>query len=104
MSKIKQSKMTKLARGSRCYLHLDQNCQSGGETTVFAHLGISAMGMKNRVGGIDFGCPACFNCHNLVDGRTQADPPLEREWMELCHLRGTISYMRLMAKEGIIKV
>jgi len=99
------SKMTELVRGKPCYLHLDQNCLSGGqnETTVFAHLPISAMGMKNRVGDVDFGCPACFNCHNLVDGRTQADPPLEREWMELSHLRGTVSYMRLMAKEGVLK-
>lgn len=99
------SKITKSAKGKPCYLHLDENCQSGGqnETTVFAHLNISAMGMKDRVGNMDFGCPACFNCHNQVDGRTQANPPLEREWMELKHLRGAVSYMRLMAKEGVIQ-
>jgi len=105
VGRIKQSKMTKLAKGSRCYLHLDENCQSGGEneTTVFAHLGISAMGMKNRAGGIDFGCPACFNCHNLADGRTQADPPIPPEWIEVKHLRGTFAYISLMAIEGIIE-
>jgi len=98
--------MTQQARGKPCYLKLDSDCQTGGqnETTVFAHLGISAMGMKDIVRGVDFGCPACFNCHNLIDGRTQSDPQLEKEWMELCHLRGTISYLRLMAKEEIIKV
>jgi hypothetical protein len=61
------------------------------------------MGMKNRVGNVDFGCPACFNCHNLVDGRTHADPPLDPEWMKTKHKGGTIAYMRLMAKEGILK-
>jgi hypothetical protein len=103
VGRIKQSKMTKLAKGSRCYLHLDENCQSGGETTVFAHLGGAGMGMKNRAGGIDFGCPACFNCHSRADFRVQSDPPLDREWVELKHLRGTIAYMSLMAKEGIIE-
>jgi hypothetical protein len=99
------SKITKAARGKPCYLKLDSNCQTGGnnETTVFAHLPGAGLALKNRVGGIDFGCPACFNCHNLVDGRTQADPPLERGWMKDVHREGTIDYMRLMAKEGILK-
>ena len=91
-------KMTEFARGRPCEIRLD-GCQSGGEneTTVFAHLNGAGMGQKNRVGGFDWGCPACFNCHNILDGRIITN--YEKEWLELLHLRATIRFQQKLAKE-----
>jgi hypothetical protein len=99
------SKITKSVQGKPCYLHLD-GCQSGGEneTTVFAHLNGAGMGMKNRhkESGMEWGAPACFNCHNLVDRRTQASPPIEPEWLELCLYRATFRYQICLVEEELI--
>ena len=91
------SKMTELARDRQCEMRLD-GCLPGTDTTVFAHLNKdSGMGQKNRVGGFDWGCPACFNCHNILDGRVVHD--YEKEWLELLHLRATIRFQQKLAKE-----
>ncbi len=91
------SKMTEFARGRQCEMRLD-GCLPGTDTTVFAHLNKdSGMGQKNRVGGFDWGCPSCFNCHNILDGRIITN--YEKEWLELLHLRATIRFQQKLAKE-----
>jgi len=92
-------KMTELAKGRPCEIRLD-GCQSGGEnkTTVFAHLNKdSGMGQKNRVGGFDWGCPACFNCHNILDGRILTN--YDKDWLDTLHKDGTIRFQQKLAKE-----
>ena len=91
--------MTEFAKGRPCEMRLD-GCLSGGEneTTVFAHLNRdSGMGMKNRVGGFDWGAPACFSCHSQLDG--QISNNYDKEWLELLHLRATFRFQKKLAQE-----
>jgi hypothetical protein len=92
------SKMTELARGRPCEIRLD-GCLSGGEneTTVFAHLNGAGIGMKNRVGGFDWGAPLCYHCHSTVDG--QISHNYDKEWLELLHLRATFRFQKKLAQE-----
>ena len=91
-------KMTELAKGRPCEIRLDA-CQSGGEneTTVFAHLNGAGIGLKNRAGGFDWGCPACFNCHNILDGRILTN--YDKDWLDTLHKDGTIRFQQKLAKE-----
>ncbi len=65
---MKQTKITKSARGEDCTLILD-NCL-GSETVVLCHIG------KNR--GMGYKCSdhfavyACSNCHDVIDGRVKS--------------------------------
>jgi hypothetical protein len=90
------SKMTEFARGRPCEIRLD-GCLPGTETVVFAHLPSAGIGMKNRVGGFDWGCPACFNCHNILDGRILTN--YDKEWLDKLHKDGTIRFQQKLAKE-----
>ena len=98
------SKITESARGRVCEMRLE-GCLPGTETVVFAHLNKdSGMGMKNKVGkgssAMDWGCPMCHHCHQIVDGVVLTN--YDREWLELLHLRATIRYQKKLAKDGII--
>jgi hypothetical protein len=94
-------KMTDLARDRQCELRLD-GCLLGNETVVFAHLNGAGMGRKNSVGGFDWGCPACFNCHNIVDGRVPHS--YEKGWLDEVHKNATIRFQQTLAREGRIFV
>ncbi len=98
------SKITQAAKGRVCELRLD-GCLPSTETVVFAHLNSdSGMGMKNKIGkGVkawDWGCPACHNCHSILDGHVLND--YDKEWLELLHLRATFRFQKKLVKEGLI--
>ena len=46
---------------------------------------------------------ACMNCHDLLDGRKQANPPYDKEWLELQAYRAVICTQKIMIKEGVIR-
>lgn len=58
------------AKGKSCTVRLP-GCDGGGETTVLAHIrrgGVAGIGQKPP----DLcGVYACFNCHEILDGRVQ---------------------------------
>jgi len=65
---MKQTKITKSARGEDCTLLLD-SC-SGSETVVLCHIGKNrGMGYKC---GDHFAVYACSNCHDIIDGRVKS--------------------------------
>ena len=68
MSKSKQSKIRKSAKGEDCSLRLGQ-C-SGNDTVVLAHIGRNkGWGMKCA----DYmAVYACYNCHDIIDGRAKS--------------------------------
>ena len=92
------SKFTKSAQGKPCQLMLE-GCMPENNTVVFCHLNGAGMGMK----ALDIhGMYACVNCHDLIDGRKQADPPYEKEWLELQQLRAVIRTQRIMHRNGLL--
>ena len=94
------SKLTESAKGRVCQLRLE-GCLPGTETVVAAHLNGGGMGTKVSDLHIMY---ACMNCHDLLDGRTQASPPYEKEWLELEAHRAVIRTQRIMLDEGVVKL
>ena len=94
------SKLTKSAEGKVCQLRLE-GCLPGTETVVAAHLGGGGMAAKVSDLHIMY---ACMNCHDLFDGRKQAKPPYEKEWLELQGHRAVICTQKIMIREGVIKL
>ena len=92
------SKLTKSARGKVCQLRLE-GCLPGTETVIAAHLNGGGMGAKVSDFHIMY---ACMNCHDLLDGRKQANPPYDKEWLELQAYRAVICTQKIMIKEGVI--
>ena len=94
------TKITKSAMGMPCQVRL-HGCMPDNETVIFAHMNGGGMGRKQA----DlFGMYACLNCHDIIDGRKQLDPPIEREWLELEVLRAVIKTQKLLHRDGLIKL
>ena len=93
------SKMTESARCKVCQLRLE-GCLPGTETVIAAHLNGGGMGAKVSDFHIMY---ACMNCHDLLDGRKQANPPYDKEWLELQAYREVICTQKIMIKEGVIR-
>ena len=97
--------LRKLARGQPCLIRLP-GCDGGGETTVLAHyrsvsLG-SGMGLKPK----DWlGAHACFNCHQIVDGRDQSDATwCDEHYVRLAHAEGVLRTIQRLIEMGHIKL
>lgn len=90
-----------LARDQDCYIRLP-DCNGDPATTVLAHIrvvGISGMGLKAP----DLlACPACSNCHDLVDGRARM-ANLTRDDVQLAHLRGIMRWQARLIRDGKVK-
>lgn len=73
---MKQTKLTRSARGELCTLRITGVCNFNPETTVFAHTGSGTA--KRRT---DKGCYACSSCHDAIDYRSKvflSDDPKEQ--------------------------
>ena len=69
---MKQTAISKAARGQACTLKLDDCLNDNGATTVFAHKVGPGMGEKAKDEfGQDVGAFLCRYCHDVVDGRIQ---------------------------------
>ena len=94
------SKITESARGMPCQVRLN-GCMPDNETVVYAHLNGGGMGTKQS----DLhGMYACLNCHDIIDGRRQLDPPLESEWLEHQILRAVIHTQKILLRKRLIKL
>ena len=92
------SKLTKSARGKVCQLRLE-GCLPGTETVVAAHLNGGGMASKQSDLHIFY---SCISCHDYYDMRKQANPPYEKEWLELQAHRAVICTQKIMLREGVI--
>ncbi len=94
------SKITESARGMPCQVRLN-GCMPDNETVVYAHLNGGGMGTKQS----DLhGMYACLNCHDIIDGRRQLDPPIESEWLEHQILRAVIHTQKILLRKRLIKL
>lgn len=94
---MKQTKLTKAARGRDCQVRIPGVCNGNPETTVLAHYrmaGTSGMGCKPN----DLqGAWACSACHDACDGRSRALP---REQARQYHAEGVMRTHAILINEG----
>lgn len=68
---MKQTKITKSAKGEDCSVRLPTICSFDNDKTILAHLGTS-FSAPNRAN--DFhACYCCSDCHDIIDGRRKSD-------------------------------
>lgn len=96
---MKQTKITKSARGKDCQVRVMGVCRGDTETTVFAHLNGGGMGRKHS----DLhGAYACRDCHAWLDGEYVKDSTREQRDFE--HMQGIIRTQAILLSEGLIKL
>jgi hypothetical protein len=96
---MKQTPITRSAKGEACSVRLPGICCNDNETTVFAH--ISGVRFGHGVGKkTSFGAYACVNCHDVLDGRVKHH--FERDYLKLVHLEGVIETLIKLEAKGLI--
>ena len=88
------------ARQEFCQLRLE-GCLSGGqnETTILAHINGGGMALKRN----DYhSFYSCASCHDFYDMRKQAEPPYDKEWLELQALRAMVRTQEILVKKGLM--
>ncbi|MEE3636514.1 DUF1364 domain-containing protein [Pseudomonas sp. AL 58] len=96
---MKQSKLSKAARGRECQVRIPGVCNGNPETTVLAHYrmsGTCGVGMKPN----DLqGAWACSACHDACDGRSNT---VGREEARQCHAEGVMRTQAILISEGVV--
>ncbi|MFI7857366.1 DUF1364 domain-containing protein [Pseudomonas promysalinigenes] len=95
---MRQSKLTKAARGRECQVRIPGACNGDPETTVLAHYrlaGICGVGIKPN----DLqGAWACSACHDAVDSRRKTK--FSHEELRFMHLEGVVRTLDILVSEG----
>lgn len=96
---MKQTPITRSAKGEACTIRLPTICNGNPETTVFAHInGVRfghGVGIKTKLGAY-----ACCACHDYLDGRVKNN--FDKEYLKLAHLEGVIETLIRLEQKGLI--
>lgn len=96
---MRQSKLTKAARGRDCQVRIPGVCNGNPETTVLAHYrmaGTCGVGIKPH----DMqGAWACSACHDACDGRSSI---VDRETARQYHAEGVMRTQAILISEGVL--
>lgn len=96
---MKQSKITKSARGEECQVRIPGVCNFNSETTIFAHLNGGGMGFKQN----DIhGAYCCSNCHDVVDLRVKSDYTLNE--ITIWFYEAVVRTQIILLEKGLIKI
>lgn len=94
---MKQTKLTKAARGRDCTIRLP-GCPNNTETTVLAHYRLAGTcGTSMKPNDLQ-GAWGCSYCHDRVDGRAKCD--MGREELRLYHAEGVMRTQDQLLREG----
>lgn len=97
---MKQTKLTKAARGRDCQVRLPGICNGNSETTVLAHYRLAGTcGTSMKPNDLQ-GAWACSSCHDEIDRRTRL---MDHETARLFHLEGMVRTLDALIREGVIK-
>ncbi|WP_455887073.1 DUF1364 domain-containing protein [Pseudomonas rustica] len=96
---MRQTKLTKAARGRECQVRIPGVCNGNPETTVLAHYrmaGTCGVGFKPN----DLqGAWACSACHDACDGRNRL---VDRDTVRQCHAEGVMRTQAVLISEGLL--
>lgn len=98
---MRQSKLTKAARGRDCQVRIPGLCNGDPATTVLAHYrmaGTCGVGIKPN----DLqGAWACSACHDACDGRSRA---ISRADARQHHAEGVMRTQAILIRERVVAV
>jgi len=79
---MKQTKITKSARGENCAFRFPGICNHNNETTVFCHINTKYKGVGMKSPDL-FGAYGCSSCHDALDGRNPLPLayPVQDQWV-----------------------
>ena len=96
---MKQTKLTRAARGRDCQVRVPGVCNGNPETTVLAHYRLagtrSGMGIKPHDLQAAWACSAC---HDAVDSRSKTE--FSRDQLRHMHLEGIVRTLDILVAEG----
>lgn len=94
------SKLRQLARGRDCQIRIPQRCLGSTETVVLCHYrlsGFSGIGLKSPDWCAAYGC---FECHNIVDGRSGSWDEYPLELRKLFLAEAVLRTIAILLEEG----
>ena len=94
-------RLTKSAKGEDCTLRIYPFCNGNPETTVLCHIPSgSGMGQKSPDW---FGVYGCSSCHDIIDGRAQADAHIKMAIHQIM-MDALFRTWQRMIEKGLIKL
>ena len=96
---MKQTKITKSARGEDCQIRIPNVCNFNPETTVLCHKNGGGAGMKSN----DIhGAYGCSSCHDAVDGRMNTVFNVDE--LDVMFYEGIFRTQLILIDKGLINV
>jgi hypothetical protein len=98
---MKQTKLTKAARGRECQVRVPGVCNGNPETTVLAHFRMSGTrcGVGLKPNDLQ-GAWACSSCHDAIDGRRKTE--FKSDELRVMHLEGMVRTIDILVGERVI--
>jgi hypothetical protein len=98
---MKQTPITRSAKGEACTIRLPTICNGNPETTVFSHIsGIRfGHGTGQKVNDL-LGAYGCSCCHDVVDGRVKHS--FDADFVKLAFYEGVFETQLKLIKKGLI--
>ena len=97
---MRQSKLTKAAKGREWQVRIPGVCNGNPETTVLAHYRLSGTcGIGTKPNDLQ-GAWACSACHDVIDGRSGA---VTRDEARQLHAEGVMRTQDQLVREGLVK-
>lgn len=97
---MRQSKLTKTARGRECQVRIPGICNGNPETTVLAHYRLAGTcGVGSKPSDLQ-GAWACSACHDAIDGRSRA---VTRDEARQLHAEGVMRTQDQLVREGLVR-
>lgn len=96
---MKQTKLTRAARGRDCTVRLPGICCGDSETVVLAHYRMAGICGTSIKPPDLIGAWACRTCHDEIDRKTRL---MDHETARLYHLEGMVRTIDTLTREGKI--
>lgn len=96
---MRQTKLTKAARGRDCQIRVPGVCNGNSETTVLAHFRLTGTRCGTGLKPHDLQAAwACSACHDAVDARSKTE--FSRDELRVMHMEGVVRTIDILISEG----
>ncbi|MFJ5297473.1 DUF1364 domain-containing protein [Pseudomonas sp. NPDC088368] len=96
---MRQTKLTKAARGRDCQVRVPGVCNGNPETTVLAHFRLTGTRCGAGLKPHDLQAAwACSACHDAVDARSKTE--FSRDELRVMHMEGVVRTIDILISEG----
>lgn len=96
---MRQTKLTRAARGRECQVRIPGVCNGNPDTTVLAHYRLAGTcGVGKKPHDLQ-GAWSCSACHDACDGRSRG---VDRDTARQYHAEGVMRTQALLLNEGVL--